>query len=110
MRLRLAVFIAAMLIAGIVGAKERRIAITFDDAPRPAGRLLTAAERTDLLLRSLANAGVDEAMFFVTTRNLDNAGDAGGARLRQYTDAGHTLANHSHEHRSANRVSADVFN
>lgn len=77
---------------------ERRIALTFDDATRGDGPFFTGVERTDRLILALADAGVSEAMFFVTTRNVERAGDNGPLRLRAYTDAGHVLANHSHSH------------
>ena len=92
-----------------VTAGRKRLALTFDDAPRPAGALMSAESRTSLLLDALVRAGVDEAMFFVTTRNIDARGDEGPARLRRYTDAGHTLGNHSHTHPSANGLEANAF-
>lgn len=87
----------------------RRITITFDDAPRSAGALMSAEARTAMLIESLAAGGVEEALFYVTTRNLEKRGEAGAARLRQYTGAGHVLANHSHRHASANRTEAVAF-
>ncbi len=87
----------------------RRIALTFDDAPRAADGLLAATERSQLLVRSLERANVTGAMFFVTTKNLSAAADEGDARLRRYVDAGHVLGNHSHAHRSANRTNPEEF-
>lgn len=109
MRQWLAAISLLLLVNNPLHAQERRIAITFDDAPRSAGQLLSTEERTALLIRSLADANVDEAMFFVTTSNLQRAGKEGEARLRQFTSAGHTLANHSHNHVSANRIDGMAF-
>ncbi|MEM1440285.1 MAG: polysaccharide deacetylase family protein [Pseudomonadota bacterium] len=108
---RLILTSASLFIAASAVAAEpaRRITITFDDAPRSAGAFMSAEQRTTLLLESLAAGGVDEAVFFVTTGNLEKRGEPGAARLRRYTDAGHTLANHSHVHASANRTDAAAF-
>ena len=91
------------------GESPKRIAFTFDDAPRSAGALMSAEERTTMLLDSLAKGEVEGAMFFATTRNLERRGEEGERRLRQYVEAGHTLANHTHTHASVNRTSAEDF-
>lgn len=105
------VFILLALATTISFAKDspKRIAITFDDAPRAAGPFLDEEDRTSLLIRSLEKANIDGAMFFVATRNLDARGEEGDARLRRYAEAGHLIANHSHRHASANRMSAANF-
>ena len=95
--------------ASVAQASSRRIAITFDDAPRAAGPFMDAESRTSLLVSSLEKAGINGAMFFATTRNTDTAGEEGDARLRRYADAGHVIANHSHRHASANGMSAEDF-
>lgn len=71
------------------------IALTFDDAPRPAGHYFSSAQRSQHLLEALRQAEVKEALFFVTTRNLthDNR-----PQLLAYAAAGHRLGNHSHGH------------
>ena len=108
---RLLLASASLLFLAPVFADEpaRRITISFDDAPRSAGAFMSAEQRTALLIESLAAGGVDEALFFATTGNLEKRGEAGVARLRRYTDAGHALANHSHVHASANRTDAETF-
>ena len=77
--------VAGALAAATAVAQDapRRIAITFDDAPRSAGALMAAEQRTAMLIEALAAGGIDEAMFFVTTRNLERAGDAGAERDRK---------------------------
>lgn len=93
-----------VLVACVPGARAdegassvRRMAITFDDAPRPDGAFLTGRERTRRLIDGLDAAGVRGAMIFATTARLEDTPGA-AERLRAYADAGHVLANHSHAH------------
>ena len=72
---------------------EKRIALSFDDAPRAPGAFLTEEERTRLLIANLAEAGVDQAVFFVNPGQIDGADDE--ARIVAYVAAGHVIANHS---------------
>lgn len=76
--------------------QPRRIAITFDDAPRPDGVYFSGPARTEALIDGLARAGVHQAAFFVTTGHL--RGRSEERRLQAYAAAGHVLANHSHRH------------
>ncbi len=91
---------AALLAAVPTAAQEtKRIAISFDDIPRHPGGFMTPDERTVRLIAGLADAGVEQAAFFVTTGNLeDDYGKGGEARIRAYVAAGHVIANHSHSH------------
>lgn len=82
----------------------RSIAITFDDATKRDGPFFTGAKRTARLIDGLANAGVKEAMFFVTTGNVEREGASGVNRISAYAGAGHTLGNHSHSHLWLNRT------
>ena len=75
----------------------KRIALTFDDAPRGDGPFFTGIERTQELINALAAVDVTGAMFFVATGQIE-ARDQGANRLRAYVQAGHHLANHSHSH------------
>ncbi|HUG45370.1 MAG TPA: polysaccharide deacetylase family protein [Sphingomicrobium sp.] len=90
---------ALLLVAGCAttasGQSDKRIALTYDDAPLPDGPLLSGKERTEMLIHALAAAKV-QAAFFVTTKNL--ASDDGEERIKAYAAAGHSLANHSHSH------------
>lgn len=86
---------------------QRQIALTFDDAPTGQGRLLSGPERTLMLIEGLSESGVSGAMIFVLTRNIEDETDA--ARLRAYTDAGHVLANHSHNHPWLRETEADTY-
>ena len=83
-------------IAQISPAYAGEIALTFDDAPRPDGRYFSSAQRSQRLLEQLRDAAVTEAVFFVTTSNLN---ENNRPQLLAYAAAGHKLANHSHGHR-----------
>ena len=78
-----------------VAVQAGEIALSFDDAPRPAGHYFNSAQRSQHLLEQLRLVGVQEALFLVTTSNLteDNR-----PQLLAYAAAGHKLANHSHRH------------
>lgn len=98
MLIALAIMTASLSITFPVKAEEvRKIAITFDDAPTGEGPLYSGAERTRELVSALEQAGVEGAMFFVTTQNLSRA-EEGRSRLQAYVENGHRLANHSHSH------------
>ena len=86
-----------------------QIALTFDDATRGPGPFFDGPERTQKLIAALQSADVGEAMFFVTTRNVDRQGESGTARIQAYTDAGHTLGNHSHSHQWLSRMDTDEY-
>jgi peptidoglycan/xylan/chitin deacetylase (PgdA/CDA1 family) len=86
-----------------------QIALTFDDATRGPGPFFDGPERTQKLIAALQSADVDEAMFFVTTRNVDRQGESGVARIWAYTNAGHTLGNHSHSHQWLWRTDIDAY-
>jgi peptidoglycan/xylan/chitin deacetylase (PgdA/CDA1 family) len=77
------------------GSVGQRTAITFDDGPTPAF--------TPQVLDALAAAGV-RATFFVVGALADRRPDL----VRRARDAGHEIANHSYDHRSAAVCSAKV--
>lgn len=85
----------ALILLVISPAHAGEIAISFDDAPRPDGRYFTSAQRSQYLLEALRQAEVSEALFFVTTSNLNHNNRP---QLLAYAAAGHKLANHSHAH------------
>lgn len=87
----------------------RKIAITFDDAPKPDGVFFTGEERSKRLVKALEDAGVKEAMFFVRTKGLLEHGQEGATRVRRYTDAGHVLGNHSHSHTWLRKTEAEAY-
>jgi peptidoglycan-N-acetylglucosamine deacetylase len=89
---------------------RKRIALSFDDVPRAAGAFFTPAERTERLIAALAEGGVAQAVFYVTTGHLDAPfGEGGEARIAAYVAAGHVIANHSHGHPALSRTDADAY-
>lgn len=89
---------------------EKRIAFTFDDAPRRPGAFLSQEERTTRLIAALGRAGVRQAAFFINPGSLSDPARAGGEeRIAAYTAAGHLLANHSWSHPHLNRTPADAY-
>ena len=92
------VSICMALVTVTACAPERSISLTFDDATLSDGPMFAGVERTERLIQGLSQAGVDEAMFFVTTGNVAQAGESGPQRIAAYAAAGHALGNHSHSH------------
>lgn len=91
-------------------AEPKRIALSFDDVPRQAGAFLTPDQRTEGILSGLAAAKVEQAVFFVTTGNLDKPeGEGGVERIMMYETGSHVIANHSHAHRRLSQVSAEEY-
>jgi peptidoglycan-N-acetylglucosamine deacetylase len=90
--------------------QQRRIALTFDDAPRILGPWLSANERTRLLIAALQSVRAPQAAFFVNPGFFDKPFGVGGeARLAAYVRAGHVLANHTQNHRSLTEIDADAY-
>ena len=85
---------------------RREIALTFDDAPRSDSRHLTGEERTQLLIKNLAEAESPPVIFFSTTRHIDAPGDA---RMKAYQEAGHFIGNHTHTHQRINKLGVDAY-
>ncbi len=87
-----------------IQAKE--MAITFDDAPRVANGYLTGPERAKRLIESLSQHGIHQVTFFANSKRLD---DEGLKRLNTYADAGHFIANHTHDHPDFNKTNLKVY-
>ncbi len=85
----------------------KRIALSFDDAPRGQGPRYTGQERTDRLIRALQQARAPQAVFFVTPRDFEREG--GLKRVLQYAEAGHLVANHSNTHPWLSRSDAEDY-
>ncbi len=101
--------LACVLSMGAAIASEdapKRIAFTFDDAPRGDGAFFTGAERAVALIAALEAAEVKGAMMFVTTRGIVDRAPEGAARIRRYAEAGLVLGNHSHTHQWLRRTEA----
>ena len=106
MSLLIRISLVAVCLCAALKASAREIAVTFDDAPREDGALMTGAERTNKLIKVLQDAKVPDVLFFVTTQNIT---EQNKNRLNQYTQAGFHLANHSHSHDSAARLGVSDY-
>ncbi len=84
----------------------RRIALTYDDAPRADTRM-SGDERATLLLGGLKDAGVEQAAFFIVTSRINSPERL--ARVQSFAKAGHVIANHSHTHPWFSRVTAEEY-
>jgi peptidoglycan-N-acetylglucosamine deacetylase len=91
-----------------IGNGEKRIALSFDDAPRGQGAFLDAEVRPLLLIAALRQANVPQAVFFSNPGRIDASNQA-EEQLRNYARAGHVLANHTATHPSLSDVTADRF-
>ncbi|WP_294320015.1 polysaccharide deacetylase family protein [uncultured Sphingomonas sp.] len=100
-----------MCLAAITpAAAQKRIALTFDDAPRARGPFLTPDERTERLIAGLRKAKVRQAAFFVVPGNLSAPDGAGGERrIAAYVKAGHVIANHSFSHPALKSMTAEAY-
>ncbi|MEM7053969.1 MAG: polysaccharide deacetylase family protein [Pseudomonadota bacterium] len=106
--LLLAAFMMLSTISALADGMEKRIALTFDDAPRGDGPFFTGSERTQQLIDALAEAEVTGAMFFVSTAQIERR-NQGVNWLKAYVAAGHHLANHSHTHPWLWQSEADAY-
>ncbi|MGJ8560812.1 MAG: polysaccharide deacetylase family protein [Litorimonas sp.] len=86
---------------------EKRIALTYDDAPRGNGRMFAGTDRTQALIEQFEIAETGPVAIFVTTRGLDT--QAGRDRIHAYANAGHRIANHSHAHMWASRTETSAY-
>ena len=91
-----------------VGDGSKRIALSFDDAPRGPGAFLDVNVRPQLLTIALKRAGVKQAVFFTNPGRIDASNQA-EAQLRGYVVAGHVLANHTATHPVLSDVSTERF-
>ncbi|MEE9433686.1 MAG: polysaccharide deacetylase family protein [Sphingorhabdus sp.] len=89
-------------------AGDKRIAISFDDAPRGAGAFLNVKQRPAMLIAALGRAKVKQAAFFANPGRID-ASNGHAAAIQAYADAGHVIANHTANHLALSKVSAERF-
>lgn len=87
---------------------DKRIALTYDDAPRADGQVFTGKARATALLKALDDVEAGPVAFFVTTRGLDGEPD-GRERIHRYAEAGHLIANHSHTHPWSHKTDVDAY-
>lgn len=101
--------LTALLVA-MPAVAQKRIALTFDDAPRARGPFLTPEERTARIIAGLRKAKVRQAAFFVVPGNLAAPDGAGGEqRIAAYVAAGHVIANHSFTHPALKSMTAQAY-
>lgn len=85
---------------------SKRIALTYDDAPRD-DTAMSGDDRARMLVKGLADSGVEQATFFITTGRINSPERL--ARIQSYASAGHVIANHSHTHPWLRDVSVDTY-
>lgn len=87
-------------------AKE--IALTFDDAPFETSSLFDTNDRTKKLIKKLKELDIPKVMIFANA--CKRPGQAGVIeQLKQYTDAGHLMANHTCSHSRLDDVGFDNY-
>lgn len=89
----------------------KKIALSFDDIPRHQGAFLTQSERREMIVKSLNEGGVQQAVFFLNPARIDGDAhkDVHVANIKAYVDAGHVLANHTGDHPRLSDISAEDF-
>jgi len=86
---------------------NKRIALSFDDAPKGDGPIFSGDERAAVLLETLGSTETGPVVFFVTTSNLERPG--GRERVASYAQAGHLIANHSHSHSWLKNTDTELY-
>jgi peptidoglycan-N-acetylglucosamine deacetylase len=88
--------------------RQKRIAFSFDDAPRGPGAFLNRQDRPAMLIRSLNDGGIKGAAFFANPGRISGI-NKGAEAIAAYTAAGHVIANHTANHVPLSAVSAQAF-
>ncbi len=86
---------------------KKRIALSFDDAPRGSGPIITGEKRGKALIDTLAKSSSGPVAFFVTTKGFSKP--EGRRRIENYAKAGHLIANHSHTHQWLSKMDAKDY-
>ncbi|WP_422058468.1 polysaccharide deacetylase family protein [Sphingomonas sp.] len=108
--MRIVAALLASLLLALPAAAQKRIALSFDDAPRGEGAFLDPDVRAKKLTAALKRAGVKQAVFFVNPGNIGQPGHGDGlANLDRYVKAGHVLANHSWSHPKLGNTDAQAY-
>jgi peptidoglycan/xylan/chitin deacetylase (PgdA/CDA1 family) len=89
-------------------AASRQVAITMDDLDMNSDDtpMLSLDQRNSAILKSLKDAHI-KATLFVCGMRVDNV--TGMAHLKQWSRAGHLIANHTYSHQPLGRVFAETF-
>ena len=99
------IFLISLPVYGI--EKEQiRIALSFDDAPKSSGYLMTGMKRTTKLINMLGKHNI-RTVFFCNTAKFSY--QYGKERIRKYDSAGHIIANHSHSHKHPEQLGAKNY-
>ncbi|MDP5212290.1 polysaccharide deacetylase family protein [Pseudoalteromonas tunicata] len=80
---------------------NKYIALTLDDSPRAASGYFDGPTRANKLIAALKAHDVAQAAFFSVSAHLNQEGIT---RLNAYSDAGHLIANHTHDHPDFNTL------
>ena len=87
-------------------SKSKEIAITFDDSPRKAEGYFNGPNRAKKLIEELKSHKIRQVAFFSNSKGLDTEGIQ---RLQAYSQAGHIIANHTHNHPDFNKISLEDY-
>lgn len=85
---------------------SKEIAITFDDSPRMAKGHFSGPLRAEKLIAELKEHKVPQVAFFSNSAKFDAEGVQ---RLKAYSQAGHIIANHTHDHPNFNTTSLEEY-
>src|ERR1700740_2074177 len=92
---------------------DRQVAITIDDLPAGASKMMSAAEITDMTSKLLQPLGDQKvpAVGFVNEKKLYNFGEVDQriAALRMWLDYGFELGNHTYSHLSLNQAGLQAW-
>jgi peptidoglycan-N-acetylglucosamine deacetylase len=86
----------------------KRIAFSFDDAPRGPGAFLELDKRPAMLIQALRDGGVKGAAFFNNPGRISGI-NKGAESIAAYANAGHLIANHTHNHAALSTVTPEKF-
>lgn len=87
------IFLTFLFFTNLSYAKE--VALTIDDVPLGDGILYSGTERTEKFIKIFKKENI-QAAFFCNSVRLEQSN--GMERIKQYTKAGHIVANHTHSH------------
>ncbi|MBQ4845066.1 polysaccharide deacetylase family protein [Pseudoalteromonas sp. MMG005] len=105
--MKIILMLIVSVILSLFHAVAGEIALSFDDAPTQGNSFMSGMDKTRGIIEGLKSNNVKDAVFFVTTGNIVD--DKGKERIEAYTQAGFHLANHSHNHLSANKVDVKKY-
>ncbi len=94
--------------ATAANSNAKRIAFSFDDAPRGPGAFLELEQRPALLIKALKEGGVQGAAFFNNPGRISGI-NKGAESIAAYANAGHLIANHTHNHSALSDVTPQAF-